>query len=122
MLTATRRLLLPLLFVALMPACAAFGATTAEPPMRSPTLDYSPPDVESADGQVLGADGMRMEDKLHTSPRVGSGGVTPADVPALIERPRPEPAIEEPDPICAVLGVSDNVREQRCPLSTGPLL
>jgi hypothetical protein len=83
--------------------------------MRSPTLDYPLPEVQTADGHVLGADGMRVEDKLRTSPRVGSEGLTPADVPALIERDHHAPYDEIEDPICEVLGVRRVVRRARCP-------
>jgi hypothetical protein len=118
----TRRLLLPLFLVLLAPACAAFGSSQGEPPMRSPTLDYPEPPVETADGQILGADGMRVEDKLRTSPRIGSGGVTPAEAPASIEKRRPEPASEAEDPICEVLGVRRAVLRERCPGRTTPNL
>ncbi len=85
--------------------------------MRSPTLDYPPPPVQTADGQVLGADGMRVEDKLHTSPRVGSGGVTPAEVPASIEKLRPESEPKEAaqDPLCDVLAMNAATWIRRCP-------
>ena len=93
--------------------------------MRSPTLDYPLPDVQTADGHPLGADGMRIEDKLRTSPRLGSGGFTPAEVPASIEKPRPEPArrVEDPieDPVCKVLGVRRAVLRERCPGRTAPV-
>jgi hypothetical protein len=101
----------------------------ARRPMRSPTsptVDYPDPAVTTADRQVLGVDGVPPEDKLRTSPRVGSSGVVPApaDVPASVERRRgrrrPEPAVE--DPICGVLGVRSDVLQRRCPTPTGPSL
>src|ERR1700678_2609018 len=71
-----QRLFLPLLLGLLGTACAAVGPSQGEAPMRSPTLDYPEPPVQTANGRVLGADGMRPEDKLRTSPRLGSGGFT----------------------------------------------
>jgi hypothetical protein len=117
----TPRLLVPLLVVLLAPGCAIFGpsagASANEAPMRSPTLDYPPPPVQTADGQILGADGMSTEDKLRTSPRVGSGGVTPADVPAFVEKASPEPRSpdEVDDPICNVLAMNVRTWIRRCP-------
>ncbi len=69
--------LLPLVFV--ISSCSFFGTSSGSAPMRSPTLDYPLPDVQTADGHPLGADGMRVEDKLRTSPRAGSDGFTPAE-------------------------------------------
>jgi hypothetical protein len=117
-----QRPFLPLLLWLLVPACAAVGPSRGEARMRSPTLDYPLPPVQTADGQVLGADGMRVEDKLRTSLRFGSGGVTPAEVPASIEKRRPEPAGRPEDPICEVLGVRRAVRRERCPTRTTPSL
>jgi hypothetical protein len=108
-----------LLLVTLLGAGCALGPA-GEVPTRSPTLDYPPPPVQTSDGQVLGADGMRVEDKLRTSPRVGSGGVTPAAAPALIER-RPEPSPgEPPDPLCKTLGMGDAARSERCAANAPP--
>jgi hypothetical protein len=114
------------LFLALalgLPACAV-GPTSRDAPMRSPTLDYREPAVTTADGQVLGVDGVPPEDKLRTSPRVGTGGFVPADMPASIERIRPQRAHVPPadDAICGVLGVRPDVLLRRCPISTGPSL
>jgi hypothetical protein len=85
---------------------------------RSPTLDYPPPAAETADGRVIGVDGMRPEDKLRTSPGVGLGGLTPAASPASFDRrPRwPSPELHERviDPICGVLGVRAAVWRRRC--------
>ncbi len=115
--------LLPLVFV--IAACAEIGPgpSSGSAPMRSPTLDYPLPDVQTADGHPLGADGMRIEDKLQTSPRVGSDGITPAAVPPQQEsRPAParkvDPSTE--DPLCEVLGVRRSVRRQRCPETPPP--
>ena len=106
-----------LLLSGLASACSV-GAVSAAPALRSPTLDYAPPPQQTADGQVLGVDGVPPEDKLRTSPRVGSGGVTPADSPASIERRNEWPSRElrEPleDPICRVLGVRASVWRRRC--------
>jgi hypothetical protein len=112
-----RTLLLPLLMVVVEPACAAFGAPMPETPMRSPSMDYPPPPVETADGQVLGADGMRVEDKLRTSPRIGLEGLTPSEAPIIEER-RPSPSGAAADPLCKVLGVDTAVRLAHCPTST----
>jgi hypothetical protein len=114
-----QRLFLPLLLGLLGPACAAVGPSQGEAPMRSPTLDYPEPPVQTANGRVLGADGMRVEDKLRTSPRLGSGGFTPAEAPASIEKRRPEPVDETEDPICEALGVRRVVRRERCHTKTG---
>jgi len=116
------RRFLSLLTVLLASSCALFGAPAGgEAPMRSPTLDYPPPATETSDGQVVGADGMRPEDKLHTSPRIGSGGVAPAQVPASIEKKRrPEPEIVPEDPTCKVLGMNDAIRNERCHGSPRP--
>lgn len=104
-----------LVWVALLlaPACAS-GAGTGANLTRSPTLDYPPPDAETSDGQVVGADRMAPERKLATSPKVGNGGVTPAASPATFEeaKPRLQPIGE--DPQCAVLGMKEDVRKARC--------
>lgn len=114
------RPLLPLLIVLLAPACAAFGSSAGSAPMRSPSLDYAQAPVETADGQILGADGVPPEDKLRQSPRVGSGGVTPADVPATIEKRRPEPRDQIEDPLCNGLAMNDAARIERCPAHARP--
>jgi hypothetical protein len=112
---ATRPLLLAILFGCLAPACAV-GPSSGETTVRSPTLDYPEPPVETSDGHVVGADGMRVEDKLHTSPRIGAEGVTPSERPARRAQPRPDTETSFPgDPICKVLGATDAVLLTRCP-------
>jgi hypothetical protein len=52
--------------IALSMGCA--GKPASEQPARSPTLDYPNPSAQTSDGQVVGADGQRPEDKLQTGP------------------------------------------------------
>lgn len=67
------------------------GAAPAEKaPPRSPTTDYPHPAARSADGQVVGADGVSPEDRMRAGPKVGSGGVTPAARPGGPEPHAPE--------------------------------
>ncbi len=114
-----RRLLLAILLSGLAEACAA-GPSAGESPMRSPTLDYPDPAVETADGRVLGADGVRVEDKLRSGPRIGTEGVVPSEGPAKVQR-RPEPEMAFPeDPLCKVLGVRDVVQIARCSTTAKP--
>jgi hypothetical protein len=88
--------------------------------MRSPTLDYPPPAAETSDGQVIGADGMRPEHKLATSPKAGNGGLTPAASPATFKEAPAAPSLIEEDPQCAVLGMKDDVRKARCHAPPAP--
>jgi len=82
-----QRLLFLPLAASLAAACNAYvGPASGEAPMRSPTLDYPLPDQQTVDGHAIGADRMRIEDKLETSPRVGTNGLTPAATPGPIER------------------------------------
>lgn len=95
------------------PACASAAASDANP-ARSPTLDYPPPPAQTSDGQVVGADGVPPERKLAQSPKIGNAGLLPAATPASVEEPKHE-QIEAPiDPQCAVLGMKDDVRKERC--------
>ncbi len=57
------------------------GATSEGAPPRSPSQDYPPPSAQTSDGEVIGADRTRLEEKLETSPRVGLGGIVPAARP-----------------------------------------
>lgn len=95
------------------PACAG-GASTGANLTRSPTLDYQHPQVETSDGQVVGADRMPPERTLRQSPKIGTGGLTPAATPTTIEEAKPETLAGPEDPQCAVLGMSDVVRKARC--------
>jgi hypothetical protein len=100
-----------------LPACAV-GPTSRDAPMRSPTVDYPDPAVTTADGQVLGVDGVPPEDKLRTSPRAGTGGLVPADMPASIERVRPHRATYGPPTIrsaaCWALAPRSGSAAARC--------
>lgn len=95
------------------PACAG-GASSGANLTRSPTLDYPPPPAETSDGQIVGADRMPPERKLAQSPKLGTGGLTPAATPAKLEEAKPETLAGPDDPQCAVLGMSDVVRKARC--------
>ncbi len=107
-------------------ACACLGSCTMagplpnEAPLRSPAVDYPLPDVTTADGHPLGADGVRVEDKLREGPRLGSGGVTPADTPRSTEPfyGPPTPAAGTPPP-CEALGVRAAFYRDRCPDRNG---
>ena len=74
-----------LLAVSLGLSCCLFACGGGKPaetaPPRSPTTDYPHPATRSADGQVVGADGVAPDDRLRAGPKVGSGGVTPAERP-----------------------------------------
>ncbi|MEP7122503.1 MAG: hypothetical protein ABJE95_16395 [Byssovorax sp.] len=88
--------------------------------MRSPTLDYPPPPAETSDGHVVGADGMRPEDKLATSAKVGNGGLSPAASPATFEVAKHDPPAIVDDPQCGVLAMKDAVRKARCHAPPAP--
>ena len=94
-------------------ACAR-GASTGANLTRSPTLDYPPSPAETSDGQIVGADRMPPERKLAESPKIGTGGLTPAATPASVEEAHPEPLVGPEDPQCAMLGMKDDVRKARC--------
>lgn len=70
-------------------ACGGSPPAEKAPP-RSPTTDYPHPAARTADGQVVGADGTPPEDRLRAGPKVGTGGVTPAERPG-----GPEPHTHE---------------------------
>ncbi len=57
---------------------------------------------------------MPPEDKLQSSPRIGSGGVTPAAMPAFVEKPRPDPIGEIDDPLCDVLALNKAAWKRHC--------
>src|ERR1041385_7088659 len=67
-----------------MLACAALvfaagcGGSSRSQPARSPALDYPPPAQETSQGEVVGADRTRPDDKLKTGGRVGPGRVFPS--------------------------------------------
>jgi hypothetical protein len=84
--------------------------------MRSPTLDYAPPAQTTADGHVVGAEGVRPEDKLRMGPRVGTEGVTPSQSPRTIEAPGPVPE----GPPCNALGMNDPARPEHCRTGVEP--
>jgi hypothetical protein len=67
--------------VALIAAALAGCGAGAAPEPRSPSTDYPPAVSETANGEVVGADRVAPEDKLATSPRVGSEGVAAAARP-----------------------------------------
>lgn len=107
------RLQLHLVLLVLLgaPACMA-GPSTDRPAMRSPTLDYPLPPTQTSDGQVLGADRIPPQDKLRTSPRLGSEGLTPSQGPESVEQPT--------HPRCNALGMKTTARNERCPESAEP--
>jgi hypothetical protein len=102
-------------------ACAV-GPSSGDAPMRSPTLDYREPAVTTADGQVLGVDGVPPDDTLRRSPRVGSEGVLPADAPATLEGRAPQgaPAVPAEAVFCSALGVRAEIRQRLCPMPATP--
>jgi hypothetical protein len=117
---AITRLLFSLLLALPASGCAAFGAPMGEAPLRSPSYDYPEPAVETSDGHHVGADRIRVEDKLQMSPRVGTGGVIPAETPPAIEQRHPEGVTEPYDPICKVLGASELAQRERCRTTAHP--
>jgi hypothetical protein len=92
------------------------GAPAGEGGMRSPSLDYAPLAQTTADGQVVGADGVRPEDELRMSPRVGTDGVSPSQSPQTIEAPGLVPE----GPPCNALGMSDPARTEHCRTGVEP--
>ncbi|HVU04557.1 MAG TPA: hypothetical protein VHE30_22520 [Polyangiaceae bacterium] len=70
-------------------ACGGSG----EAPPRSPSTDYVEPQARTSNGEVVGADREPPGDKLAESPRIGSGGITPASTP-----PHGEPNTPTPPP------------------------
>lgn len=58
--------------------CLACGSSNSDAPLRSPTLDYRPPPPVTADGEVVGADGVPPGDKLEEGP---GGGTKPGLAP-----------------------------------------
>jgi hypothetical protein len=62
---------------------AGCGGTPNEgAPARSPSQEYPPPPTQTSDGEVEGADRIPSDDKLETSPRIGTRGVVPAAQPS----------------------------------------
>ena len=57
---------------ALVLAGAGCAANSSEAPLRSPSKDYPPPPPTTADGQVIGADGVEPSDRLKSGARVGT--------------------------------------------------
>ena len=83
---SVQRLILPLFLTLAAGGCTvASGGNT---PTRSPSLDYALPPAQTADGQILGVDGVPPENRLRESPRLGSGIATPAGPP---KKPPPAP-------------------------------
>lgn len=91
-------------------ALSACGAEPKQQPARSPTTDYPPPPPRDAQGQVIGADGVRPEDRLSTSPRVGSEGAVPAQQPG----DRREGPIQTPVDPCRQIGLTDPEGRSEC--------
>lgn len=61
--------------IGLLTACAS---TNPDGPVRSPALDYKPPPPTTPDGEIIGADGVRPEDRLEEGPATGSeSGLAP---------------------------------------------
>lgn len=82
----SNQLVWPMLLLSSLVACGGAKTNETQPP-RSPTTDYPHPASRTADGQVVGADGVPPEDRLRAGPKVGSGGVTPAERPGGPETP-----------------------------------
>ena len=95
------------------PACASRGATSAVL-TRSPTLDYPPPPAETSDGRVVGADGISPERARSLGPQLGSVGLLPASPRPSVEERSVEPEKKTEDPLCAMLGMKDEIRKARC--------
>jgi hypothetical protein len=73
------------------------GRSSGAQPARSPSLDYPAPAQETSQGEVIGADRVPPGDKLKTSPRAGTEGVTPGVTPAATPA-TPEPSMGKPLP------------------------
>ncbi len=50
---------------------AACAPGASEAPLRSPSQDYRPPPPSTADGRIVGADGVDPRDRLEEGPAVG---------------------------------------------------
>jgi len=94
---------------------AACGGRASEPPARSPSLDYPPPDIQSSDGEVVGADRQAPRDKLQSGAHIGSDGIDSGG-PGTKE-PRGSKAAPEP---CAEIGLEDSSGRPRCGPSAPP--
>jgi hypothetical protein len=90
---------------------SACGGQNADSAVRSPTLDYPLPPSQTSDGEVVGADGVRPDDKLAEGVHAGTHGVSPSAGPgAPPETSNPE---AKPRP-CAEIGLEDASGQSRC--------
>jgi hypothetical protein len=58
--------------LALAAVVAGCGARNNEAPLRSPSQDYRPPPPVTADGKIVGADGVSPGDRLEEGAKVGT--------------------------------------------------
>jgi hypothetical protein len=91
-----------------VPSC---GGSQQETPARSPTQDYPPPPLSDAQGNIIGADNVRPQDRLRESPRIGEEGPIAAEQPGHRkgEPKKPKP----PDP-CQQIGLHDPDGSSHC--------
>jgi len=92
-------------------ATSACGGQAPQAPVRSPTLDYPLPAAQTSDGQVVGADRERPEDKLREGPRAGTTGVVPAEGPGT---PPERSSVEQKPTPCSEIGLEDESGNSRC--------
>lgn len=92
-------------------ACGAGQTQNRAGPVRSPTLDYPQPVTVTANGDTLGADRERPEDKLREGPSAGTAGVVPAETPGAL--PEKANAEQKPTP-CSEIGLVDESGKSRC--------
>jgi hypothetical protein len=89
--------------------CSAPASKEGGAPLRSPARDYPLPPIQTSDGEVVGVDRQPPSDKLETSPKVGSGGPTPAAgaiVPESDSHDHPSP--------CDEIGLKDESGKSPC--------
>jgi hypothetical protein len=96
-------------FAVIVCACSS-GAQKSAAPARSPTVDYPLPGAQTSDGQIVGADRQRPEDKLREGPRAGTAGVVPAETPGG----PPEQSSEARPTPCSEIGLVDEAGNSKC--------
>jgi hypothetical protein len=103
---AVRLTLLAVLCNPLVLGCGGKG----DSPVRSPTVDYPLPSVQTSDGEVVGADREPPGDKLQEGVAAGSPDVNTAGKPSAVEKGtnggKPQP--------CAEIGLEDESGKSRC--------
>jgi hypothetical protein len=92
-------------------ACGAGQTQNRAAPARSPTLDYPQPVTETANGDTIGADRQRPEDKLREGPSAGTAGVIPAETPGA---PPEQSNVEQKPTPCSEIGLVDESGKSRC--------